>query len=103
LRTIWRVTRIVVMTNIQSLAEVKAHLSSYVDQVEQQHERVVITRNGRPAALLINPDELEALEDTLDLLSNPEAMAELAEAEADIAAGRAIGLAELRASLGMDA
>lgn len=91
------------MTNIQSLAEVKAHLSAYVDQVEQQHERVVITRNGRPAALLISPDELEALEDTLDLLSDPEAMAELAEAKADIAAGRGIGLAELRASLGMDA
>lgn len=90
-----------VMTNIQSLAEVKAHLSSYVDQVEQQHERVVITRNGRPAAMLISPDELEALEDTLDLLSDPEAMAELAEAKADIAAGRVIGADELRASYGL--
>jgi antitoxin YefM len=96
-------TTILVMTNTQSLAEVKAHLSAYVDQVEQQHERVVITRNGRPAAMLISPDELEALEDTLDLLSDPEAMAEIAEAKADIAAGRGIGLAELRASLGMDA
>ena len=89
------------MTYIQSLAEVKAHLSAYVDQVEQQHERVVITRNGRPAAMLINPDELEALEDTLDLLSDPEAMAEIAEAKADVAEGRVIEGDELRASFGL--
>jgi antitoxin YefM len=90
------------MTDTQSLAEVKAHLSAYVDRVEQQHERVVITRNGRPAALLISPDELEAIEDTLDLLSDPEAMAQLAEAEADVKAGRLIGADELRASLGLN-
>lgn len=89
------------MTETQPLAEVKARLSTYVDRVEQQHERVVITRNGRPAALLISPDELEALEDTLDLLSDPEAMAELAEAEADVSAGRTVGADELRRSLGL--
>jgi antitoxin YefM len=91
------------MTDTQSLAEVKAHLSAYVDRVESQHERVVITRNGRPAALLISPDDLEALEDTLDLLSNPEAMAQIAEAEAEIAAGQGLTADELRASLGLEA
>ncbi len=80
------------MSDTQSLAEVKAHLSTYVDRVERQHERVVITRNGRPAALLISPDDLEALEDTLDLLSDPAAMRQLAEAEADVAAGRVVPL-----------
>ena len=91
-----------VMTDTQSLAEVKAHLSAYVDRVQSQHERVVITRNGRPAAMLISPDDLEALEDTLDLLSDPEAMAQIAEAEAEIAAGKGLSADELRASLGLN-
>lgn len=90
------------MTDTQSLAEVKAHLSAYVDRVESQHERVVITRNGRPAAMLISPDDLDALEDTLDLLSDPEAMAQIAEAEGDVAAGRVTTGDELRAKYRLD-
>jgi prevent-host-death family protein len=66
---------------MESLANVKAHLSQYVDQVEQQHERVTITRNGRPAAVLISPDDLEILEETLRIVSDPEAMRELRENE----------------------
>jgi prevent-host-death family protein len=89
------------MTDTQSLAEVKAHLSSYVDRVEREHERVLITRNGRPAALLVSPDDLEALEATIELLSDPVAMRELAEAEADHREGRTIGLDEFRAEFGL--
>lgn len=89
------------MSDTQPLAEVKAHLSTYVDRVEREHERVIITRNGRPVAMLISPDDLEALEDTLDLLSNPEAMAQLAEAEADVAAGRFVTGEELAEQYGL--
>ena len=48
------------------LANVKAHLSEIVDQVEPAHDRVVLTRNGRAAAVILSPDDLEALEETLD-------------------------------------
>lgn len=84
------------MTDTQPLAEVKAHLSSYVDRVEREHDRVLITRNGRPAAILVSPDDLDALETTIELLSDPNAMRELAEANADVAAGRVVGADELR-------
>ena len=43
---------------------------------------MTITRNGREAAVLISPDDLASLEETLSVLSDPEAMAELREAEA---------------------
>ena len=59
------------------LATIKARLSEIVDRVERSHERVTLTRNGRPAAVLISPDDLEALEDTLEILSDPEAMKEI--------------------------
>ena len=65
------------MTETLPLAQIKAHLSEIVDKVEGQHERVVLTRNGRPAAVLISPDDLEALEDTLELLADPQARAEI--------------------------
>jgi antitoxin YefM len=84
------------MTDTQPLAEVKAHLSAYVDRVEREHDRVLITRNGRPAAMLVSPEDLDALEATIELLSDPEAMRALAEAEADVAAGRVVDADELR-------
>jgi prevent-host-death family protein len=85
------------MSETLSLAEIKAHLSEIVDRVEHQHERIVLTRNGRPAAVLLSPEDLEALEDTLDLLSDPKAMRAIRKAEADIDAGKVFTADELRA------
>jgi len=86
-----------VMPETLPLAEIKAHLSESVDRVEEQHERVTLTRNGRPAAVLISPDDLEALEDTLDLLADPRARREIERARAEIANGKGIDTSELRA------
>jgi antitoxin YefM len=47
------------------LATVKAHLSQLVDRVSEQHDQVIVTRNGRPAAVLLSPDDLEGLKETL--------------------------------------
>lgn len=60
-----------VMTEVRSLAWVKAHLSEVTDLVEEQHERVVVTRNGKPAAVIISPEDLEGLEETLAIMSDP--------------------------------
>jgi antitoxin YefM len=79
-------TIILVMT-ITSLSTVKARLSAFVDSVQVTHERVVITRNGAPAAVLISPEDLESLEETIAILSDPEAMTELDEARPAIANG----------------
>jgi antitoxin YefM len=85
------------MSEVLPLAEVKAKLSEMVDRVEHTHDRITLTRNGRPAAVLISPDELASLEDTLDLLSDPDAMAQLREARAAVAAGDYVTGDELRA------
>jgi antitoxin YefM len=88
-------TRIQVMTTIP-LADAKAHLSAVLDGVRDTHERVVITRNGRPEAVIMSVSDLESLEETLDLLSTPGAVDEINGAEAEIARGEAIGADELR-------
>ena len=78
------------------LADAKARLSAVLDDVRDTHDRVVITRNGRPEAVLISVSDLETLEDTLDLLSTPGARDEIRAAEGEIARGEAISADELR-------
>ncbi|MCZ7589662.1 MAG: type II toxin-antitoxin system Phd/YefM family antitoxin [Gaiella sp.] len=85
------------MSETLPLAKIKAKLSEIVDLVEEQHERVTLTRNGRPAAVIMSPEDLEALEDTLDLLSDPEALREIERARAEIADGKGLGADELKA------
>ena len=79
------------------LAEIKARLSEIVERVASRHERITLTRNGRPAAVLISPDDLEALEDTLEILSNPQALDEIEKARQEIARGEVVTGEELRA------
>ncbi len=90
-------TIIMVMDRTLPLARVKAHLSEIVDQVEAEHDRVILTRNGRAAAIIMSPDDLEALEETLDLLSNPKALEEIQTARIELEAGAYLTSAELRA------
>ncbi len=89
-------TRIVVMSETLPLASVKSKFSEMVDRVEHTQDRIIVTRNGRPAAVLISPEELESLEDTLELLSDPEAMRQLGESRRAYAAGDFITGDELR-------
>lgn len=88
-----------VMTETLPLSYVKAHLSELADRVEGEHERVVVTRKGRPAAVLLSPDDLESLEETLAVLSDPELMRRIREGEAAVEAGEVATLEELQANL----
>jgi len=71
----------------EPLRAVRDHLSEIVDRVEREHDRVVITRNGRDAAVLMSAADLAELEETLSVLSDPEALADIREADAAYARG----------------
>jgi prevent-host-death family protein len=60
------VVTLVVMSEAMPLAALKAHLSEVVDRVIRTHERVTITRHGRREAVIIAPEDLDALEETLE-------------------------------------
>lgn len=62
---------------IESLREVRDHFSDIIDRVQREHERVTVTRNGKAAAVILSPEDLALLEETLDVLSDPEALADI--------------------------
>lgn len=94
------VTIIVVMSETLPLAQVKSKFSEMVDRVEHTQDRIVVTRNGRPAAVMISPDDLASLEDTLELLSDPAAMQEIADAKRAHEDGDFVSASELRERYG---
>ncbi len=77
------------------LAEVKAHLSELVSRVAGHHERVTVTVHGRPSAVLVAVDDLEALEETIAILADSRALADIAESKAEIARGEVVSRKEL--------
>ena len=77
--------------------DARNRLSELIDEVARTHERVEITRHGHPVAVLISADDLAALEETLDVLSSPEAMRQLAESRAAVESGDVLDSHELTA------
>jgi len=75
---------------IEPLRTVRDHLSEVVDRVEHQHERVIVTRNGHAAAVLISPEDLDQMEETIDVLSDPSALADIRDADAAYARGHVV-------------
>ena len=73
-------------------SEVKAHLSDLADRVELQHDRILVTRNGRPSFVLMSPDDLESLEESLDILRDDELMESLRRSRVEAAAGKRLRL-----------
>jgi prevent-host-death family protein len=85
-----------------SVADARAAFSRIVDSASTTHERFEITRNGSRVAVLLGADDYDGLMETIEILSDPELMADIREADEDIAAGRGRPLedvvAELRAA-----
>ncbi len=73
-----------------SLADAKNRLSRLLTDVDRTHERVTITRHGRAAGVLVSPEDLESLEETLDVLSNTALMEQIATTRAEIARGEIV-------------
>jgi antitoxin YefM len=83
----------------QSLAAVKAHFSQVIDEVAGTHQRVTVTKNGSPVAVILAVEDYESLMETLEILSDPNAPAEIRQAESQMCDGEVYDEAEVRAAL----
>jgi antitoxin YefM len=80
------------MSDTLPFSEVKARLSEVADRVEREHDRILVTRNGRPSFVLVSPDDLAALEETLDILQDDDLIESLRASRRQAAAGDTIPL-----------
>jgi prevent-host-death family protein len=67
------------------VAEVRNHLSKVLERVERYHDRVVVTRNGREVAVVVSPEDLAGLEETVEALADPDVMSQLTSTSATAA------------------
>ena len=81
------------------LSDVKARLSEIAEEVDRTHERVHITRNGREYVVLISAEDLESIEATLELLSDPAAQQRIAKSQQEIDRGEGLALDQVEESL----
>ena len=87
------------MTQTMTVTDAKARLSELVAMVERTQEHIDITRNGEPAAVLVSHAELEALRETIAILSDPTLVEDIRQAQVDIAAGSTVNAEGIRESM----
>jgi len=80
------------MSDTLPFSEVKAHLSELADRIEGQHDRILVTRNGRPSFVLMSPDDLESLEESLDILKDDDLMDSLRRSRREASQGKRLRL-----------
>ena len=86
------------MTTV-SLTKARADLYDLVEEVSRKGKKIGLTNKGETKAVLISQAELESLEETLDILSDPKALGELREAEEQVVRGETITWEELKKEL----
>jgi antitoxin YefM len=84
------------MSKTVPFTEARSRLTELLDEIERVHEHVVITRNGRPSAVMMAPDEYDSLMETLEVLADHEAMGDLAASQDDVNAGRVFELEDVK-------
>ena len=76
------------MAKTLPISEVKTRLPELVTDVEEREEEVVVTRNGKPAAVLVNYAEYERVKETIDVLSDEDLMRQIRKSQDFYAAAK---------------
>lgn len=76
------------MTRTLPLSEAKAHLSRLVEDVARRDDEIVITRNGRPVAVLMSSDEYESWKETQEIKRDKELMRQIQEGIKELERGK---------------
>lgn len=87
------------MISTVSLKELRPELPHVIDRVDRKLDRFVITKRGKPVAVLLGADDYESLMETLDILADPKAMAGLRRGEAELRKGKTRSWRDVKRSL----
>ncbi|MBI3485929.1 type II toxin-antitoxin system Phd/YefM family antitoxin [Candidatus Daviesbacteria bacterium] len=84
------------MSNIIAISDARAKLPDLVNRVNKNLDRVVITVNGQPKAVLLSAEELESLEETAEILAIPSIKEDIKKSQKQFANGEFIPLSKLK-------
>ena len=84
------------MSNFMNISDVRSSLPEVVNKVSKNMDRVTITVNGKPKAVMLSPEELESLEETAEILAIPNIKKDLEESRKQFKEGKFVLLKDLR-------
>ncbi|HAH20129.1 MAG TPA: prevent-host-death protein [Candidatus Omnitrophica bacterium] len=84
------------MVNTITLKELRPELPAIIKKIDSRLDRYVVTRRGKPVAVMISPDDYEGLLETVEILSDKESVKRIKQAKQQIKEGRTVSLEELR-------
>ncbi len=89
------------MTRTITLKELRPKLPKVIDDVDTKMDRFVITKRGKPLALMMSIEEYESIMETLDILSNAGMAKRIKEAESEVRKGKVKALSEIEREMGI--
>jgi len=84
------------MTTLIAISDARSNLPKLVRKINKNMDRVVITVNGKPSAVVLSPEELESLEETAEILAIPGALKSIKKGTKQIKNGKSIRLSDLK-------
>ena len=89
------------MTRTITLKELRPKLPGVINAVDTKMDRFVITKRGKPMAMMMSIEDYESLIETLDILSNTGLAKEIKKAEAEVRKGKVKALSEIEKEMGL--
>ena len=84
------------MVNTITLKELRPELPEVIKDIDTKLDRYIVTKRGKPIAIMMSPDDYEGLLETVEILSNKETARRIKKAKQEIKEGKTISLEELR-------
>ena len=84
------------MVNTITLKELRPELPEVIRDIDTKLDRYIVTKRGKPIAIMMSPDDYEGLLETIDILSDKNTVRRIKKAKREIREGKTISLEELR-------
>lgn len=84
------------MSTVMSISDARTNLPDLIAKVSNTMDRVTITVNGQPKAVVLSPEELESLEETAEVLAMPHIKEDIKKSKKQIKNGSFIPLSDLK-------
>lgn len=87
------------MVNTITLKDLRPGLPRVIKNIDSKLDRYIVMKRGKPVAMMISPDDYEGLIETIEILSDKDAVKRIKEAKREIVEGKTISLEELRSKI----